>query len=326
LFSFIVPGIILFASGGGHADDPLVVTQALQSLLGVPADMAIVKDGYVPRGQRFLHYVLIEDAHESAEAQGKIAAIVLYAHHHWGSRQAFIEGAFGPIGPPPFPIFTPERGDRGMTELLQQGLISAGELAAALSSAPDGESFTVEGMDHPLLYRRQLEALVELSALRGRAIKQLGKASAMLSPGQKHSFRRLLELRMTPADYRDYLWTLHPSFHDPDLARAINRAEAYYRLTDLRSEIFVRRTQERIGNGPCLLIMGGFHTPRIARMLRERGESFVILTPRLTQGGRHEFYERHLVKTHEEMCRFPFNSPASSAASPLRLSLACETN
>src|SRR5450759_300152 len=146
----------------GASKAPRLNKEAVRKALGLPPTMAEVKSGYFPPHQRQLHYVLIEDVHGLPEAQGKIAAILLYAHHHWGSDQAFVEGAFGRIGPPPFPIFSVDRGDLTANDLLRRGLFSGGVLAAALAYAsPSGQrpSLDVVGMDDPSLYRRQLEVL-----------------------------------------------------------------------------------------------------------------------------------------------------------------------
>jgi len=295
---------------------------ALQTLLGVPPEMAQVKDSYVPHGQKFLHYVLIEDAHESPEAQGKIAAILLYAHHHWGSRQAFIEGAFGPIGPPPFPIFTPERGERSITELLRDGLFSAGELAAALASQlPENSArrLLVKGMDDPFLYRQQLEAFEDLASLRDRALWELRQFP--VTPAEKEDLRTLINLRMSPTSYHQYLCTRRQLAGGSTLAWAINRAEVYYRLTERRSRAFAETVRERLGNAPSLLVMGGFHTPVITGILKERGESFIVLSPHLTQKGRPDLYQHCLARTFQSLQTFPYTSPYFSSIKSLRLSL-----
>jgi hypothetical protein len=283
-----------------------------------------VREGYVPRGQKLLHYVLIEDIHDNPEAQGKIAAILLYAHHHWGCPVAFVEGAFGPVGPPPFPLFTAVRGEQSVNELLRRGLFSGGELAAALASQEAHEEqapFHVVGMDDPDLYRHQLEIYEELSGIQDKALERLNGYVGSGETRAVRFWRRLIALRMTPSDYRAYRLMGRPKLSDPLLARAIGLGENYYQLTDLRSEHFAQRTRERQGNAPCLLVLGGFHVSVLARMLRERKESFVVLAPRVTSSGLHARYQDCLLKSLEVLNRFPAGSPYGPSVSFLRLNL-----
>jgi len=292
-------------------------------ILGIPETMAEVKESYMPPTPHRLQYVLIEDVHDNSEAQGKIAAILLYAHHHWGSRRAFIEGAFGLIGPPPFPIFTAERGDLSVSELLQRGLVSGGELAAALSShGQKRSSFEVTGMDNRLMYLRQLEAYGEVAQLQAYALKRLRRASRYLRSGEQARLRSLLQLRMTPADYQAYLEGRRLIFSDPALTRAVRWAEEYYRMSDLRSQSFIENARFRSSDGPSLLVMGGFHTSVIRRILRQRQESFIVLSPRLAQAGAPQRYRQCLEKNLETLHRFPTNSLYASRVSFLRLTLA----
>ena len=253
--------------------------------LGIPSDMAVIQQQYGPVQSAGPQFILIEDVHSAPEIQGKIAAIILYVHHHWNSRRTFIEGAFAPIGPPPFPIFTAERGELCANELLRRGWLSGGELAAALisrSTARPG-AFEVIGVDDPALYRRQIETFEALAAVKDAAVRQLNKPGVVRGDDDRAWLTRLVELRLRPADAPRLAAYSRLRIRDPFVRSACDVAVTYYRLTDRRSLAFFERMLAQAAEGPAILVTGGFHTPAITRLLRRRNKSYVVLRPTSTQ-------------------------------------------
>ena len=281
-FSFLLFWLMLSGSTAWCASRPV---HALQQQLGIPALTADVGDRYWPDATHLPKFVLIEDMHSHPEAQGKIAAILLYAHHRWHSRAVFIEGAFAEVGPPPFPMFSPERGERSANELLQYGRLTGAELAAALTSVdthPAKNQLRVFGMDEKTLYAKQLQAYDLVNEMRPKALRHLRQYGGGRPEQEISLTRQLLQLRLSPTDYDRYTH-LHRIWHDPTLFRAIAAAQSYYELTYARSDMFLKRATAVKLSAPCLMVMGGFHAPAVAKALKRRGLSYVVLVPRITQ-------------------------------------------
>jgi hypothetical protein len=107
-----------------------------------------------------------------------------------------------------------------------------------------------------------------------------------VQPLQKHLtlLTKLLMLRLQPDEYKDYLQnrTLNP--HGPAVyEQTIQAAEEYYRAADQRSYAMANNLLERMGSAPgvTVLITGGFHTRQIAALLKQRGVSYAVITPRV---------------------------------------------
>ena len=66
----------------------------------------------------------------------------------------------------------------------------------------------------------------------------------------------------------------------------LDRLERFYQLGAEREKAFIRNTLKKMnqsGEEIAVLIAGGFHTPGISRMLKDRGYSFVVTVPVITQ-------------------------------------------
>jgi len=285
--------------------------------------MATVQDAYTP-GPRPHHvqYVLIEDVHSHPEAQGKIAALILYAHDHWGTRQVLVEGAFGEVGPPPFPIFSVERGQLSANELLRRGQLSGGELSAALvSHSSDKTPFKVIGIDDPQLYRCQLDAYHALVEIQNPALQHLKHYYSRASIQRWRLVWRLLELRLSPQDYQAYLRGNQVKFQDPLLRHAIHLAEMYYRSADQRSHQFLQRAPALTSEVPCLIVVGGFHMPVLMQTLRSRKKTFLVLKLHTTEAGSGALYRERLTESFNAIHEIPPGRLYSTTLQSLRLSL-----
>lgn len=64
--------------------------------------------------------------------------------------------------------------------------------------------------------------------------------------------------------------------------------DRFYRLGAEREKAFINNVEEKIkdsGEKTIALIAGGFHTPGITRMLKERNYSYIVVTPPITEKG-----------------------------------------
>jgi hypothetical protein len=301
---------------------PLVSARIME--WGIPESMATVETVYTPGPQaKHVQYVLIQDIHSHPETQGKIAAVILYAHNHWGTRQVLVEGAFTEVGPPPYPIFKAERGQLSALELLQRGQLSGGELGAALvSNTHDQVPFKVIGVDDPQLYRRQLDVYNSLLEVQDEALVHLKKCQLFLSSEKNALLSRLLELHFSPQEYQRYLQDPLTVLPDPFLLHAVRLAEMYYRLSDERSHRFLQRAPAIASKGPCIIIVGGFHMPVLIRALRNQKKTFVVLKLHTTQPGTKVLYEERLTASYSDLHEIPPGHPYSPPMGSLRLSLA----
>ncbi len=125
--------------------------------------------------------------------------------------------------------------------------------------------------------------------------------------GAFHLLKRLFELKLgpeefdrlekKPADFRlkswgEFLKTQSKKFSLtqplPDLERIEGRipeAKAFYLSAAKREEALIENTVKKVeaeGDSLAALIVGGFHAERLARALKERGYSLVVVAPRFT--------------------------------------------
>jgi hypothetical protein len=73
----------------------------------------------------------------------------------------------------------------------------------------------------------------------------------------------------------------------------------FYRLVSDRDGAFVENTQKIMAEektDAAILIAGGYHTDHLTRLLRERGDSYIVLTPLVTDATDHEKYEKILLQ------------------------------
>jgi hypothetical protein len=312
-FSFILSVLV----AGTSPSYSFSTLQTEQFPAGFPSAFVQLKDFSVREGQP-PRFIIIEDLHTLPEAQGRIASLLVYAHHEWGTDQIFVEGAFNDLGPPPFPMFTVARGDRVANELLRQGRLSGAELAAAVltNERPAGRMpVRVCGMEDPLLYRQNVEAFQTLQGILPEASARLRRIKG-ISSSQRTLLRKLLELRLTPSEYSRVRQMSVPEEATASLAVALGAARRFYQVADRRSHCFIRRALRAPRSaGPVIIVTGGFHTPAITKAFRRAGLSYAVLTPRLTQGARPAVYRARLQESADAL-RPAIEGPC---ASPLRI-------
>jgi hypothetical protein len=164
-------------------------------------------------------------------------------------------------------------------------------------------------MEDPALYRRNVLAYKSVMNQRERAlqdlvpIRRLQDSMHLPRPNaledQLDRTEALLRLKLTPSDYDAYLQGKASVPSSPGLDPAIHAAEEFYRVAQLRSEVFLAHASRQVpaSTAPRILVVGGFHTAFMASRLRQEGHSFVVLTPAVSAGGDEMPYERHLMET-----------------------------
>jgi hypothetical protein len=74
--------------------------------------------------------------------------------------------------------------------------------------------------------------------------------------------------------------------------------DAFYALVARRDEVFVRNMEKTLNaedQKAAVLITGGYHTPNLKRLLQEKGYSYSVLTPVVTQETNQKKYESLLL-------------------------------
>lgn len=70
------------------------------------------------------------------------------------------------------------------------------------------------------------------------------------------------------------------------LFRMVDLVDRFYRIAVYRRRVFIQNIEEiveRYGKDEAILIACGFHTPRMTQLMREKGFSYVVITPRLDE-------------------------------------------
>jgi hypothetical protein len=119
---------------------------------------------------------------------------------------------------------------------------------------------------------------------------------------------KILNLELVPEDYRyfqenrsrlatatwvDFL-AQNCNRHNLNMAAApssiidqnLGDLENFYKLGSAREKAFIKNMEDKInqsGEKTAVLIAGGFHTPGISRMLKEKGYSYAVVAPVITQ-------------------------------------------
>jgi len=147
------------------------------------------------------------------------------------------------------------------------------------------------GVDDPELYRKNWHAAKQVDKLSYQALNYVRPTKSFLIEGaaqplQKHLdlLTKLLMLRLQPDEYKSYLKGRGMNPQGPAVyEQTIKAAEDYYQAADLRSVAMAKNLIQRMGAGPgvTVLITGGFHTRQISDILKQRGLSYVVITPRV---------------------------------------------
>lgn len=248
---------ILWAAGQVRADASF---EAMQKKLGIPLSEGAVVDasGQTPE------IILIQDVHRHPEAQQHIRAMIVSAMTRLGVGDIFLEGAW-----------------------------TNGQTA----------DYEFSGLEDQDTYRANVAAYEAVEKDRDEALQEIDTAELFentLDANDTPSWpqiKRLVELRLKPAEYAVYIQHPFRPATKSALARAAQAAEHFYELANRRSDIFLAKVREHHGSGPQVLVVGGFHTVGMAEKLRQEGISYVVLAPRITQGGYDDLYNRSMHQT-----------------------------
>jgi hypothetical protein len=152
------------------------------------------------------------------------------------------------------------------------------------------------GLEDPDIYRQNVAAYEAVEKVRDEALRELETArifSSALdadSAEQWPQIKRLIQLRLKPAEYADYMKNPYRTTENTALAGAVSSAEHFYALANERSRIFLEKAQTLHRSGTQVLVVGGFHTKAMAEELKRKGISYVVLSPHMTQGGFEKLY------------------------------------
>jgi hypothetical protein len=291
--------------------------QRIQNLLHVPDSLAHVIDASDDRPLDTVpEYILVQDVHRQPQVQAKIASLIEYGYGQWGVRKVFLEGAFTALDLSVFHRVPNKTRMLLMDDLVKNGNLSGPELAAVHIlekewSNPPVSPFQIFGMEDPELYRKNVQAYQAVIAHRDRALQQLttirrleGSMNLPDSNPMNEQLDRteaLLHLRLTPIDYAAYLKEKAAVPSTPIIDPAIHAAEEFYRLAQLRSQMFLKQVSCRVpaSDAPRILVMGGFHTAYMADCLRHEGHSFIVLAPMVGPMEEDPLYEKRLKETAE---------------------------
>lgn len=280
--------------------------------LDIPQDLAHIADAHQPVPGALPDFILIQDVHRHAQVQGKIAQLIEYGYDHWGVRRVLMEGAFSKVDLGVFHRLPSETQEKLLGELVGQGKLSGPEWAAVRLMErewrnPPRSPFQLLGMENPTLYLENLQLFRDVCRDRDPALRELASLQrlqdAMNLPQpnildtQLRRAKDLLELKLTPADFVLYQSAREAIPESSALQPALREAEAFYGLVNQRSVAFLAEAKRKLpaGQGPRILVVGGFHTAFMAQQLRAQQASFVVLTPQITSGSNRDLYERDLL-------------------------------
>jgi len=109
---------------------------------------------------------------------------------------------------------------------------------------------------------------------------------------------------------------------EPEIDRARPLFEKFYRLVHERDEAFIQNSisaMERTGSKAAFLIAGGYHTEHLVQMLADKGYSYVVLAPIVTESTDTENYEKVLLGKQKKA------KPHSTVSEMLRPARVIET-
>lgn len=234
--------------------------EAVQKKLGIPLSEGTVVDA----SGRKPEIILIQDVHRHPEAQQHIRAMIMSAMTRMGAKDIFLEGAW----------------THGQTADYE------------FSGLEDQDTYRANVAAYEAVEKDRAEALQELDTT--QLFENVLDADA---PPSWPQIRRLIQLRLKPAEYAEYAKHPYRPASASALARAVESAELFYEIANQRSDIFLAKAKEHHQSGPQVLVIGGFHTAGMAEKLRQEGIPYVVLAPRITQGGFEDLYSQGMQQT-----------------------------
>jgi hypothetical protein len=277
-------------------------------------DVARVTDTNWNPSAHLPDFILIQDVHRHRQVQSQIAALIARGYGTWGVRKVFLEGAFTSLDLSMFHRVPKDTRTLLMQRLVKEGDLSGAEMTAILIMEcewrnPPVSPFQVFGMEDPKLYRQNVQAYQEVLALRERALTDLVSIRRLqdtmhlpepnLLDDQLGRVEDLLHLKLTSTEYEAYLKSKETIPSTPALDPAIRAAERFYRLAQWRSEVFLKEVAKKVpaSSSPRILVVGGFHTSMMSKILDHEGHSYVVLSPTVSTGEDALIYEKHMKET-----------------------------
>ncbi len=331
----VVGSSLIFVLAAAHpsvASDELVTAQ---KKIGVSPSLARVVDAswtdeqeprYLPTRKAsriyYIHatamhspdFILIQDVHRDPEVQARIASLVLHGYHNWGVSKVFMEGAFTSLDLSLFHRI-PKQVLPAMTRrLVYDGDLSGPELAALQImeqewSNPPLAPFQIFGLEEPALYKRNVMAYKAVLQKRDQALQDISflrqqrQMLGISGPGAADKSLLLLEklvrLKLTSQEYEEFLMYKDLIRSNPNLTEVMEEALEFYRLARMRSAAFMKLAMQiaPASTYPRILVVGGFHTDDMSRVLRDQGKSFVVLSPAVHSAPQRPLYEQRMQET-----------------------------
>ncbi len=317
-------GVPPFVSEGMESLD----LRGIQQYMGVPESLGHVTDASLPAPMTpgMPDFILIQDVHRHPKVQAQIASLIIHGYNAWGVKKVFLEGAFTSLDLSMFHRVPNKARVLLMERLVRDGDLSGPELAAVQILErewrnPPVSPFQLFGMEDPSIYRQNVMAYHAVLSKRDRALESLVpirrlQDSMKFAPSnplnqQLDRVEALLRLKLTSLEYEAYLSAKAAVPSTPVLDPAIRAAEEFYRLAQLRSQIFLKKATHRVpaSTAPRILVVGGFHTAFMAECLRLEGRSFVILAPSVSGDQSDPIYEKRMKETSNALAQALIPAP-----------------
>lgn len=162
---------------------------------------------------------------------------------------------------------------RYLTRLLARHSIS-------LAQSPAFDSYLrytalADGINSEQLFKEVQRATEKSLA----ALTQSDEERALLRASRLHYLReKLIQFAMTPDEWNEYQAQSNGS----------SSFESFYEHAHLRSAKIVENLLKSVAGAPrvghlSVLVVGGFHTPEITHLLKEKGYGYAVVSPRITK-------------------------------------------
>src|SRR6185503_14525556 len=93
---------------------------------------------------------------------------------------------------------------------------------------------------------------------------------------------KLIEFSLTPKEWEKYKNLARGPLTLDDRLDLVP-FEDFYREADIRSDLMIKNLTSHNEEGNKVLITGGFHTPQVARLLKNQKISYVVISPKITK-------------------------------------------
>lgn len=236
----------------------------------IPPKMATVVERFFPKaGSRTI--IVIQDVHSVPDAQEKIFEILEFLKKNRGYRWVGIEGALGRMNT----VFLKSFPDQRRLKSLLKELLNEGEFTGAQYSAVMGrESAIYEGVEDSERYLKCVKNFLKGAFPRKTFSRQ--HSDKDLSDFKALSITREQWEKIKKRQYLS---------RESEFELAWN----FYQSAEAREEKIVEnalRKMEASGARKGVLVVGGFHAPGIAQLLKQKGCSYEMVIPRVEKAFR----------------------------------------